>query len=182
LSNETRYDAPMHAPRSAGMYVVLLVAGALTAALAVAVIVVVAYRKYRRAALTSEAHFMLQNIAAGEEMTLASARAYTACPGGPYPRTVPSPTTHAWASPGHPGDACWRALATTGDPVRFVYRVVAGGPGDPIPTPPKGSAIPVQSAPWFVAMASADLDGDGDQSSYWLTSFTPGVYSVDADE
>lgn len=143
----------------------------------------IAYQRHVAAAKPVEALVVLQMIAASEGVTLASRLAYVDCPGGAYPRAVPGPKAHPWSQPSHPGDACWQSLVSPDSDVRFVYRVVVGGPSDPVPAPPKsGLTMPMPTRPWFVAMASADLDGDGDLSSYWVTSFAPGVSSVDPDE
>ncbi|MEJ7731162.1 MAG: hypothetical protein WKG00_18340 [Polyangiaceae bacterium] len=162
------------------MLIVAVIAGGVTL---IAVVGAVGFRKYQQAAAPSEAPAMLMNVVGGELAALASSGKYTECAGGPYPRLAPDPRRHAWTALGHPGAPCWAALAASPGPVRFVYRVVAGGPSDPVPSPPKsGLTMPSPTGPWFVAMAAADLDGDGDRSSYWVTSFAPGVSSVDPDE
>ena len=159
----------------------------IAAAVAVGVLVTgvgwATYRRHLRNAQTSEAPAMLQGIAGAEHLALATTLAHVGCPGGDYPRAVPDQKPMHWSAPGHPGDACWRALVSASDPVRFVYSVAAGGPSDPVPSPPKsGLRMPTPTGPWFVAMASADLDEDGNRSSYWTSSFWPGVSSVDPEE
>ena len=162
----------------------MLVAAAVAAGVMVAVVGWTSLRRHRRSAWVAEAPVMLQAIAGAEHIALASRLAHLGCPGGDYPRAVPDPNAVPWSAPGHSGEACWRTLSVSpAGPVRFVYQVAAGGPTDPVPTPPKsGLTMPTPTGPWFVAMASADLDGDGIRSSWWLTSFSPGVGSVDPEE
>jgi hypothetical protein len=161
----------------------LTVAGTTLAVAFAGIVVAAGYQQYRQASVTAEVHSVLQSVAMSELAALASASKYTECPGGAYPRPVPDPSPHAWTSPSHPGAACWATLVAAPATVRFVYRVVAGGPGDAVPAPPKsGATMPVPTGPWYVAMASADLDGDGVQSSFWVTSFTPGVGAIDPGE
>ena len=67
-------------------------------------------------------------------------------------------------------------------PVLFGYQTVAGGPGDAVPSPSLTPAIagwptwPTTTDPWFVAVAGADVDGNGKRCYVVTSSWTGEMY------
>ena len=152
-----------------------------------AVIAMVGYQKYLRYAHAAEATVVMQGIAAGQEAHRSEALVYLNCSDSPtdyYPHATPDRTLWDWSQPSHPDAACWQQLSVTyNKPVRFVYSVVAGRPGEtPQAIPDFGLVLPMQTKPWFVIHAAGDQDADGDRSSFWVSSVDDEIRSKNETE
>jgi type IV pilus assembly protein PilA len=173
-------------PTTRGYTVVeLLVVVAIVGVLAA--IGVVSYGAFARSAHAGEPYTVLPAIALGEDAHKMSTLTYVSCSSDPtdyYPHATPDEKKWHWVQPGHADAACWKTLGVATDgPVRFVYSVVAGGPGETPPAIPSfGAVLGAQSDPWFVIHAAGDLDGDGVRSSFWSSSIDPTVRCMNCDE
>ena len=156
-----------------------------------AALAMVGYRKHMYAAQASEASTMISAIRAGEENQRAETLGYLQCSSKLdeyYPHAAPDQSKWNWNNPAHPKFGCWHQLgAKSSAPVRFVYAVVTGLPGEtppPVPGLASQPTWPVPTEPWYVVHATADLDGDGERSSYVASSFTmtSDIYSENGEE
>src|SRR5262249_31583871 len=96
----------------------------------------------------------------------------------------PTPDDKKWNWIATGGEAaCWRLLnVTTDGPVRYVYSVVAGAPGQAPPgtIPSQTAAAPTwpnpTREPWYVGHAIGDLNYDSVVSSFLASSFSGEIY------
>jgi len=174
----------MSSPRRGFTLVELLAVVAIIGILAA--IAQVSYARHVRGARATDAKNVLLTIRTGEGAIQSERLAYLACSDSLtdfYPHATPDQQIWAWSQPSHPDASCWRALnVDPGGPTRFVFSVVAGGPGDTPPTPPGFAPIPAQTQPWFVAYAVGDQDGDGTLARFWTGSMVSGVGTLDETE
>jgi prepilin-type N-terminal cleavage/methylation domain-containing protein len=148
-----------------------------------AMLAIVAYRRWVRSAFLAEGQDMVSNIRTAEESYIAENGVYldvSGCLGAgcSYPLQAPSNVKTAW------GGACswcknpatgWNGLTVHPDgPVIFGYSVIADQP-----TPPStrvgvkmvnGQAIDMTAmgngAPWYFVEADANVSGDGTHFTY----------------
>jgi prepilin-type N-terminal cleavage/methylation domain-containing protein len=141
-----------------------------------ALLAVVAYRKWIRTSYMAEAQDMIQNVRAAEEAFRGETGGYldvssTLDIGYTYPATTPGAFKSSWggacAACSHP----WTQLAVEPKgPVIFGYAVVANNAG----TAPGATVTPALSRmlttvdlsglagqPWYVVEALGDVNGDG---------------------
>jgi hypothetical protein len=148
-----------------------------------AAVAIVIVRKQVHASYSAEPRQMLQGIRAAEHQQLIDANTYLGCSGALltnyYPQNGnPDTKKYDFRATSHPHWPCWRQLNLKADsPVRYGYAIAAGaGPGSfpvipGIPTQPTWPDLDGGLAPWFVAHAAGDIDGDGVRSSFWSSSF-----------
>ena len=134
-----------------------------------------------RRSYSAEPRQVIQAIQAAEESHRAETLVYLGCSSSltdGYPRATPDSSAWVWDNPLHPSAACWRMLAVRPGPVRYVYSVVAGLPGQKPPAVP-GIRIdwPVPAEPWYVVVAMGDVDGDGVRSTFVGSSFVGEIYA-----
>lgn len=126
-------------------------------------------RKYTLSAKKAEATSMLTQIRSAEEAYRDEAFSYL---GGAdfetwHPVNSPSPDKHSWnvTSPNSMTNTFLTLGVQATGPVLYSYAVVAGTAGDDVPELPDDSTrtyvIPEPTGPFYVAMAKADLDGNG---------------------
>ena len=155
-----------------------------------ATLAVYGVRKYVFASKSSEAMTMITSIKANQEAYKDETFAYLTVSQGDltrlYPSMSPGRFKTAWRSPGHPDAARWQQLGVDASgPVAFGYAVAAGGAGDAIPTPTTERNLNYPTTgtePWFVVIARADHNGDGNRSLIMSSSFTREVYLEKEDE
>ncbi len=145
-----------------------------------AVIAVVGYRKLTLSSKVTEAQNMLSAIRIAQEDYKVERGVYanlgaTLCP------TIPGPKVKTgWDTSCTGGTAAWTTLPVHVDgPVQFQYATVAGPPAA---IPGAISWVDTSkantAAPWYVAWAIADLDGDGLlKSELAATSFQNTIFS-----
>jgi type IV pilus assembly protein PilA len=167
-----------------------------------AALAIVGYRKYLHSAASGEARAIMQGIRAGEENYRAEALVYLGCsgcggapcaPGGGslvvhYPHATPDDKKWNFIAPAEGDFSCWRMLNVSADsPVRYVYSVVAGAPGQAPPVVPNiAGAQPAwpnpTREPWYVLHALGDIDTDGDYAVFVGSSFSGEIYSENDSE
>jgi type IV pilus assembly protein PilA len=162
--NETLLSASQRGFTLMELMVVVAIMGVLAALATYGV------RKYTLSAKKAEAVSMLTQIRSAEEAYLDETFSYRS--GGSdfdtwHPVNVPSPSKHSWnVTSGNGMTDAFRELGVqaTG-PVLYSYAVVAGGAGDDLPTIPSDGSrtytVPAPTGPFYIAMAKADLDGNG---------------------
>lgn len=126
-------------------------------------------RKYTLSAKKAEAVSMLTQIRSGEEAYKDEMFTYRS--GGDefdtwHPTGTPNTDKHSWsiASPNGMTNALNDLGIQPSGPVYYSYAVVAGNADSDLPAIPAGSrtyVIPEPTAPFYIAMAKADLNGDG---------------------
>ena len=158
-----------------------------------AALALVGYKKYMRAASSSEASAMIQGIRAAQEAYKAEMLVYlditpslqtltgyypwdaSACQANKVRKTP-------WNNPTHANYAAWRTLNVTADsPVTFGYATKAGTTTTPYPAMPtqlvQTPNLPSPATePWYVITAVADRDCDGKYAAFVATSFSGEVY------
>lgn len=124
-------------------------------------------RRYVLEAKKAEASSMLAQIKAAEESYRDEMFRYLGVAAFNdtdwHPTPTPGEAKHDWNTGGDVQAAIFDPLGVAPDgPVQYSYTVVAGVGGTP-PAPPitNPPAFGAQTGPWYVAMARADLDGDG---------------------
>jgi prepilin-type N-terminal cleavage/methylation domain-containing protein len=136
-----------------------------------AVLAIVAYRRWIQSSRLAEANDIVANIRASEETFRAENGGYLSVsrglgPPNDYPAATPGRFKTGW------GAACSQCLTTTSwqglavqptGPVYFGYSVVAGSATDaPVaPTLVTFDVTPLTGQPWYVVEADGDLDGNG---------------------
>lgn len=179
--------------RSGFTLVELLIVVAMIGVLAA--LALVGYKKYMRAASSSEATAMIQGIRGAEEAYKAEMLVYlnisanftssaSYYPMDPATSCVNGQTSVKtnWVWPAGPNYPLWRTLNVTSDsPVAFSYAVIAGNVGQAYPAfhgsltrPPVG--IPPATEPWYFIQALADRDCDKIFAVFLASSFTGEVY------
>jgi len=148
-------------------------------------------RKYILAAKTSEGVEMLRAIKEAEELYRQETFQYLPTSTGvgtsyfPWGATVPkggSKMNFACSTCIEPQAAFSSLNVTTNHPVQFGYEVITGVAGTaPVAHPEWGTpAAGMPASPgdiWYVAYATADIDGDGEALVYAGTSFTTEILS-----
>jgi len=123
-------------------------------------------RKYVLEAKKAEASAMLVQIRSAEEaykdeiFTYLGLTTFSAW----HPIDVPANAKYDWYASTDLRTTVFDPLGVTPDgPVQYVYSVVSGVAGGSLPANPSGGTFPfgTQNGPWYIAMARADLDGDG---------------------
>jgi prepilin-type N-terminal cleavage/methylation domain-containing protein len=146
-----------------------------------ALVAVVAYRRWVRTSYMAEAHDMVSNIRTAEESFRAENGGYLDISGTldknhTYPSKTPGAFKTGWGGPCD-SSACpnpkhqWSTLAIEPKgPVAFGYAVVAdntgAAPGDPVSAALKEMSVAPNLAglagrPWYVVEALGDINGDG---------------------
>jgi Tfp pilus assembly protein PilE len=143
-----------------------------------AMIGLVAYRKFVLSSKTSEAIYMVGAIRSAQESYRAETLGYldvTASFSKFYPKEVPDNTKTAWGDTANDG-ARWLQLGARPDgPVYYGYKCAAGGAGASPPAfnmlanPPTWQAT---TGPWYVILAKGDVDANGTPSYVAGSSFT----------
>jgi type II secretory pathway pseudopilin PulG len=123
-------------------------------------------RKYVLSAKKAEATSMLTQIRAAEEAYRDETFKYLGGTFGVWhPTNTPSPGLRGWESATTTmGTDVFAPLGVKPDGgVAYSYAVVAGTVGSALPTIPtaKPFSLPAPTGPFYIAMAMADLDGDG---------------------
>ena len=139
-----------------------------------AMLSVVAYRRWTHSAYLAEAQDMVASIRTAENAFFAENGAYLNVtpglgPGNSYPSAHPGKFKTAWACDPTtcPSANAWKALGVTSDaPVIFGYSCIAGNGIPNIGTPPKinGTQLDIShmpTGPWFFIQADANVTGDG---------------------
>ena len=150
-----------------------------------ATVAVYGVRKYILSAKKAEATSMLTQIRAAEEAYRDETFNY-----------LGSGTAFAWHPTASPGDfkSSWDPMSGTDmgkvfqvlgvrpdGPVIFAYSVVAGNAASTLPTIPtaKSFDFPDPTGPYYIAMAKADLNGDGKFTYALSHSDTSEIYVDD---
>jgi prepilin-type N-terminal cleavage/methylation domain-containing protein len=104
-----------------------------------------------------------------------------------FPRATPNDQKAAWDTSACASVPCtgMKKLGVVADSfVYFVYGGTAGQAGTPAAKPAQASSMtnPVVNGPWYFLEAQGDLNGDGNKSDYWTSSWNTTVGSMNADE
>lgn len=123
-------------------------------------------RKYVLEAKKAEASSMLVQIRGAEEAYKDEAFQYLGADSFDvwHPVTDPTPGKRSWDTETSMGDDVFKPLGVRPDgPVAYSYAVVDGLAGGAIPTIPTARtfSFPTPTGPFYIAMAKADLNGDG---------------------
>ena len=168
------------------MLTVVIIVGVL------ATLAVYGVRKYILSSKTGEAISMMASIKSAEEAFKGETFTYLNVStdfsdGNFFPsHQATNPASkfgkHGWSVGGGAVEQNWRVLGVVPDgPVLFAYAVVAGGPGDSLPTPPTAKTdfgLPsTATSPFYMAVAKADLGGTLGMYTYVLShSYTSEIY------
>jgi type IV pilus assembly protein PilA len=143
-----------------------------------AMIGLVAYRRFVLSSKTSEAIYMVGAIRSAQESYRAETLSYLPVTSGFskfYPAETPGKFKTAWGGPGDDQTAWLQLGARPDGPVYYGYKCAAGGAGA---SPPAFSMLanaptwPATTGPWYVILAKGDVDGDGTPSYVAGSSFT----------
>ena len=149
----------------------------------------VGYSRYIRSAKTAEATQMLGTIKSAQEAFKSETFRYLKVSKDlttPYPQGADADVgklKYAWEG-GEPGSAGenFQALGVTSTaPVQYGYASVAGSASEDLPTLPLDFVTPTwpdPGGPWYVAVAWADLNGDGVKGGYVTSSLTAEIVSL----
>lgn len=124
-------------------------------------------RKYVLEAKKAEASSMLVQIRAAEEAYKAETFEYLGLDDFDTwnPTNDPTPGKRSWSASGNAMGVVFNSLGVSPDGgVIYSYAVVAGGATDDLPTLPtmtRSFSFPEPAGPFYIAMAKADLNGDG---------------------
>lgn len=151
-----------------------------------AVIAVAGYQRVIKSSKLTEAENMLSSIRIAQEAYKVERGIYANVGNTPCPAGLAAGVKVQWAPSCNGGNMTWATLPVHSDgPVQFGYSTVAGPPG----SPPTGGFVNVSAAdlskPWFVAMATADLNGDGASglnTEVWTSSFGNQIFSRNVGE
>lgn len=142
-------------------------------------------RRYMLTAKTAEATQFIGSIRAAEEEYKTEAFVYLGLANFSvwHPVSAPENRKYSWTM-NTSGAMYANVLGPLGvqpsGAVSYAYGVVAGGVGEPPPTLPTDKQdfnIPSSApAPWYIVMAKADLDGDGDFSYMMSHSEMSGIH------
>lgn len=154
-----------------------------------ALLATVGYARWIRTAKTAEATSMLGAIKSAQETFRAERLRYADVSAGAidtyYPLSTPSDSKVAWAPA-----SCLSTAVCAGfvqlnvaaeSQVYYRYSTIAG-PATGAPISYDGRTTPPANDPWFIAKARGDLNGDGVQSFYWITSFDTTISKMNPDE
>jgi prepilin-type N-terminal cleavage/methylation domain-containing protein len=142
----------------------------------------VAYRRFITSSKTSEAIYMVGAIRSAEESFRAETLSYLDVGFSTYfPSDSPGKFKTAWSpDTSTPLGRNWAQLGARPDgPVYYGYRVGAGGAGATPPTLTgliNGPTWPTTTGPWYVIQAKGDVDGNGVYSYVAGSSFTSEIY------
>ncbi len=143
------------------------------------VVAVTSYRRYSYGARNAEAQHFLQAIRLAQVSYYEQYGQYCGSPASAkWPLVVPTGTT---------GAARWGPVPSTNpffqlglkspNEVWFQYEVAAGGAGEN-----GGASIKNSDRPWFWAQAHSDFNGNGQLSTFEVTSEKPEVWSQSVNE
>jgi len=141
------------------------------------VLAITGYRKYKYAARNTEAIQFLGAVRAEQQAYYEAYGRYCGSVGpDSWPATIPTIDSGklVWEGPENliPEDNAWHALGVKSPGrVWFQYRLAAGRPGQN-----GGRAIRDNRKVWFWAQANGDFDGNGDKSTFEVTSEKPDVW------
>jgi prepilin-type N-terminal cleavage/methylation domain-containing protein len=147
-----------------------------------AMIGLVAYRKFILSSKTSEAIYMVGSIRSAQEGYRAETLGYldvSAAFAHYYPTDAPDNHKTAWGGAGYDKDNWMQLGARPDGPVYYGYKCAAGGAGATPPTltglatPPTWAAT---TGPWYVILAKGDVDANGTPSYVAGSSFTGEIY------
>lgn len=154
-----------------------------------ATLATVGYKRYLSSAKTGEATSMIGTIKSAQEAFKSETFRYLdASPdiGTPYPQgdlAQVGTSKYAWED-GAPSSVR-RNMKTLGvsssAPVYYGYATVAGSASEQLPDLPLDFETPDwpdPGGPWYLAVAMADLDGDGTYSGYASSSFTAQIAAL----
>jgi type IV pilus assembly protein PilA len=138
-------------------------------------------RKYMLQAKKAEAVSMLTQIRAAEEAYRDETFRYLGANDFSvwHPTSTPNNGKRDWGATTTMGTNVLNPLGVRPDgPVTYSYGVVAGIAGSALPTIPtvKTWTFPAPTGPYYIAMAKADLDGDGRYTYALSHSDTSEVY------
>jgi len=154
------------------MMIVVAIIGILAA------IAVPVYSGYARRSKASEAYTMLQGIREKQEAYFAEFRQYTArIDLFPRANCGCSGDSINWELGGGGPEDAWLELNFVPDgPTYYSYRVFSNVSGDPRANN-LGTTWPAVVKPWFIAEACGDLDCDGQEAHYYISSANKNVYA-----
>jgi type II secretory pathway pseudopilin PulG len=146
-----------------------------------AMIGLVAYRKFILSSKTSEAIYMVGAIRSAEEGYRAETLAYLPVSFTTYyPSTTQGAFKTQWGDTSTAVGKSWATLGARPDgPVYYGYLADAGGAGvvPPTLTGLKTSPTwPTTTGPWYVVFARGDVDGNGEYSYVAGSSFSGEIY------
>jgi type IV pilus assembly protein PilA len=146
-----------------------------------AVIGLVAYRKFILSSKTSEAIYMVGSIRSAEESFRAETLGYLDVGfAAYYPSDSPGAFKTAWGDTSTPLGQRWAQLGARPDgPVYYGYKCAAGAAGAVIPPLTGLTTVPTwpnPTGPWYVIQARGDVDGNGTPSFVAGSSFTGEIY------
>jgi prepilin-type N-terminal cleavage/methylation domain-containing protein len=138
-------------------------------------------RKYMLQAKKAEAVSMLTQIRAAEEAYRDETFQYLGASNFSvwHPTSTPTPGKRDWGATTTMGTTYLNPLGVRPDgPVSYSYAVTAGLSGGALPTIPttKTWSFPTPTGPYYIAMAKADLDGDGRYTYALSHSDTSEIY------
>jgi len=149
-----------------------------------AMIGLVAYRKFILSSKTSEAIYMVGAIRSAEEGYRAETLVYhdvsTNLTDAYYPSATQGAFKTQWGDTSTALGKGWATLGARPDgPVYYGYKVAAGAAGGTPPTLSDLKSQPTWSTttgPWYVVFARGDVDGNGAYSYVAGSSFTGEIY------
>jgi prepilin-type N-terminal cleavage/methylation domain-containing protein len=144
-------------------------------------------RKYLLHAKKAEASSMLTQIRAAEEAYRDETFQYLGASSATnfgvwHPTSTPTPGRRDWGATTTMGTNVLLPLGVRPDgPVNYSYAVTAGLAGDTLPTIPTTRvwSFPAPTGPYYIAMAKADLNGDGTYTYALSHSDTSEIYFDD---
>jgi prepilin-type N-terminal cleavage/methylation domain-containing protein len=141
-------------------------------------------RKYMLHAKKAEAVSLLTQIRAAEEAYRDETFQYLGATSFSvwHPTSTPTPGKRDWGATTTMGTNVLNPLGVRPDgPVTYSYAVTAGPSGGTLPAIPttKTWSFPTPTGPYYIAMAKADLDGDGRYTYALSHSDTSEIYLDD---
>jgi prepilin-type N-terminal cleavage/methylation domain-containing protein len=154
-----------------------------------ALVAAVSYRAWIRSAYMAEPQDMLAHIRAAEDAFHAENGTYLNVSGGldspqfMYPAQTPGSFKTGWAGPCSGCKYQWSQLnVQSSASVAFAYAILADNSGGapPSPLPTSGGPAPdysaLQGAPWYIAEAKGDINGDGVFTRVYASSASPRLF------